>query len=170
VGKVSSVLFLDSEEAFPNANPERLVHNLRKRRVPKTYASFIYNMLRDQVTSLKFNGYILDPITIDNGIGQGDPLSMVLYQYYNVDLLDIPSSKDEKAVAYVNDAFMMAIGTDFQRAHCILVDMMCKEGGVEDWSKTHSFPLKYTKLALMNFAHSCKKLNSPTLHLPYRLI
>ena len=27
-GKVSSVLFLDIEGAFPNANPERLVHNL----------------------------------------------------------------------------------------------------------------------------------------------
>jgi hypothetical protein len=38
---------------------------------------------------------------------------MVLYQYYNVDLLDIPSSKDEEAVAYVNNAFMMAMGTDF---------------------------------------------------------
>jgi len=32
-GKVTSVLFLDIEGAFPNANPEKLVHNLRKRRV-----------------------------------------------------------------------------------------------------------------------------------------
>jgi len=30
IGKVTSVLFLDIEGAFPNANPERLVHNLRK--------------------------------------------------------------------------------------------------------------------------------------------
>ena len=29
-GKVISVLFLDIEGAFPNANPEKLVHNLRK--------------------------------------------------------------------------------------------------------------------------------------------
>jgi ribonuclease HI len=116
------------------------------------------------------DGYVSDPIAIDNGIGQGDPLSMVLYQYYNADLLDIPSSKDEEAVAYVDDAFMMATGTDFQSAHRVLADMMCKEGGVEDWSKTHSSPLEYTKLALMNFAHSCKKSNNPTLHLPRRSI
>jgi hypothetical protein len=31
LGKVTLVLFLDIEGAFPNANPERLVHNLRKR-------------------------------------------------------------------------------------------------------------------------------------------
>ena len=169
-GKVTSVLFLDIEGAFPNANPERLVHNLRKRKVPEKYANFVHNMLRDRVTTLKFDGYVSDPIAIDNGIGQGDPLSMVLYQYYNADLLDIPSGKDEEAVAYVDDAFMMATGTDFQNAHRALADMMCKEGGVEDWSKTHSSPLEYTKLALMNFAHSCKKSNSPSLHLPRRSI
>ena len=170
MGKVSLVLFLDIEGAFLNANLERLVHNLHKCKVPNKYANFVHNMLREWVTTLKFDGYITDPIAINNGIGQGDPLSMVLYQYYNVDLLDIPSDKDEEAVAYVDDAFMMASGNDFQSTHCALADMMCKEGGVEDWSKTHSSPLEYTKLALMNFAHSCKKLNSPTLHLPHRSI
>ena len=29
-GKVTLVLFLDIKGAFPNANPEKLVHNLRK--------------------------------------------------------------------------------------------------------------------------------------------
>jgi len=46
-GKVTAVLFLDIEGAFLNANPERLVHNLRKRRVPAAYTAFIHNMLRD---------------------------------------------------------------------------------------------------------------------------
>lgn len=95
---------------------------------------------------------------------------MGLYQYYNADLLDIPSGKDEEAVAYVDDAFMMAMGNDFESAHRGLANIMCKEGGVEDWSKTHSSPLEYTKLALMNFAHSCKKSNNPALHLPRRSI
>ena len=101
-GKVASVLFLDIEGAFPNANPERLVHNLRKRGIPAKYANFVHNMLRDRITTLKFDGYVSDPLAIDNGIGQGDPLSMGLYQYYNADLLDIPSGKDEEAVAYVD--------------------------------------------------------------------
>ena len=33
-------------------------------------------------TALKFNNYILEQIMLGNGIGQGDPLSMILYQYY----------------------------------------------------------------------------------------
>jgi len=76
-GKVTSVLFLDIEGAFPNTNPEKLVHNLRKRRVPSKYAKFVQVMLRERITTLRFDGYVSDCILIDNGIGQGDPLSMV---------------------------------------------------------------------------------------------
>ena len=73
-GKVASVLFLDIEGTFPNAVPERLVHNLRKWKVPEKYAKFVSNMLQDRVTTLSFDGYTSSPIQIDNGIGQGDPL------------------------------------------------------------------------------------------------
>ena len=57
---------------------------------------------------------------------------MILYQYYNADLLDIPEQEGEEAVAYVDDAFMLATGDDFQDAHKKLEDMMCKERGVEN--------------------------------------
>jgi len=116
-GKVTLVLFLDIEGAFPNANLEKLVHNLRKRRVPSKYAKFIQVMLREQITMLRFDGYVLDCTPIDNGIGQEDPLSMVLYQFYNMDLLDIPRHVEEDMVVYVDDAFMLASGKDFPSAH-----------------------------------------------------
>ena len=76
-GKVASVLFLDIEGTFPNTVPKRLVHNLRKCKVPEIYAKFVRNMLQGRVTTLSFDGYTSSPILIDNGIGQGDLLSMV---------------------------------------------------------------------------------------------
>jgi len=87
-----------------------------------------------------------------------------LLQYYNADLLDIPKHPDEDAVAYVDDTFMLASGKDFPSAHRKLAAMMGRAGGVEDWSKTHSSPLEYSKLALINFAHRCKNMESPTLY------
>jgi ribonuclease HI/exonuclease III len=168
--KVTSVLFLDIEGAFPNANPDRLVDNLRKREIPAKYAKFVRNMLEGRVTTLKFDGYASDQIPIDNGIGQGDPLSMVLYQYYNADLLDIPEQDGEDAIAYVDDTIMMATGADFNEAHRKLEDMMCRTGGVGNWSETHSSPLEYSKLALINFAHRHKDMGNPTLQLPQRTI
>ena len=82
-----AVLFLDIEGAFLNAVPSRLAHNLRKRRILGKYIDFVERMLNGRSTLLKYNGYMAAPLVIDNGIGQGDPLSMVLYQYYNGDLL-----------------------------------------------------------------------------------
>ena len=167
-GKVAAVLFLDIEGAFPNAVPERLVHNLRKRKVPEKYAKFVSNMLQDRVTTLRFDGYTSPPIQIDNGIGQGDPLSMVMYQYYNADLLDIPNNKDEDTMAYVDDSLMIAIAENFKEAHEKLADMMGREGGVAEWSSTHNSPLEFSKLALIDFAHSQSPKSRPMLHLPQR--
>ena len=108
------------------------------------------------------------PIQIDNGIGQGDPLSMVMYQYYNADLLDIPNNKDEDAMAYVDDSLMIAIAENFEEAHEKLADMMGREGGVAEWSSTHNSPLEFSKLALIDFAHSQSPKSRPMLHLPQR--
>ena len=74
-------------------------------------------MLREWITMLRFDGYISDHLPIDNGIGQGDPLSMVLYQYYNMDLLDIPKHAEEDTVAYVDNTFILASGKDFLSMH-----------------------------------------------------
>ena len=168
--EVASVLFLDIEGAFPNANPTRLVHNLRKRCLPGKYAKFVRNMLAGRSTVLKFDGFVSERTSIDNGIGQGDPLSMVLYQYYNADLLDIPVRKGEEAVAYVDDAFMLATGRNFRDTHRKLHDLMRKQRGVENWSNTHSSPLEYSKLALINFAPRHKNADNPPLTLPHRII
>ena len=169
-GNIAAVLFLDIEGAFPNAVPLKLVHNLRKHRIPGKYVDFVEKMLMDRHTMLKYNGYTSEPIVLDNGIGQGDPLSMVLYQYYNADLLDIPRGKYKDALAYVDDTIMVATAETFTEAHTMLADMMEREGGVSDWSRTHNSPLEYTKLALIDFAHRSSSKARTALHLLQRQI
>ena len=165
-GKVTSALFLDIEGVFPNAVPSQLEHNLRTRRVPRKIVDFIHNMLKDRITALKFDGYTLEPIIIDNGIGQGDPLSMGIYQYYNTDLLEIPRDKGESAMAYIDDSVMIAVADTFPEAHEKLRSMMTRAGGVADWSTQHNSPLEYSKLALVDFAHSRSSKKREALRLP----
>ena len=95
-GKVASILFLDVEGAFPNAVTDRLIHNLKRRRMPKIYINFVKQLLGDRSTKLKFDDFTSEPIKIENGIGQGDPLSMLLYIIYNADLLEIADTKNSK--------------------------------------------------------------------------
>ena len=110
-------------------------------------------MLANRATRLRFNDHKSDIIPISNGIGQGDPLSMGLYQYYNADLLDIPDEANQLAIAYIDDALLYATASTFEETHRILERMMTKDNGVIEWSKDHNSPLEYFKLALINFAH-----------------
>ena len=45
--EVVLVLFLDVKGAFPNAVTDRLIHNLKKRRIPSIYITFIKQLLTD---------------------------------------------------------------------------------------------------------------------------
>ncbi|KAF8266307.1 hypothetical protein EI94DRAFT_1586169 [Lactarius quietus] len=124
-------------------------------------------MLKGRVMRLKFNDHKLDPIIIDNGIRQGDPLLMVLYQYYNADLLDIPSNGSEMAAAYMDNAILrptlVATTKTFKETHKILEEMMTREGSAMQWANEHNSKFELSKLALIDFAHHSKKVKRPLL-------
>ena len=166
-GKVASVLFLDIEGAFPNAVPEKLVRNLTRRGVPQKIIHFTARMLTNRETKLRFDDHTSEAIPINNGIGQGDPLSMGLYQFYNADLLDIPTEPNQLAIAYVDDAILYASGNTFEETHEIIAKMMTKENGVIEWSKDHNSPLEYSKLALIDLSHQSRHIPRPKLTLPH---
>ncbi len=161
--QVTSVLFLDIEGAFPNAVNECLIRNLRKRRVPSKISCFVENMLKDRTTTLKFDDYESTQISIDNGIGQGDPLSMILYLYYNADLLEILNSPCESAAAYVDDTILIASAKTFEETHQLIMTMMTREGGAIEWAKAHNSSFEPTKLALIDFSHQSKSITRPPL-------
>ena len=91
---------------------------------------------------------------------------MVLYQYYNADLLDIPSNSNEAAMAYVDDAILISVGADFEETHSTLYSMMTREGGAIEWSNDHNSNFEFSKLALIDFAHRNSKKIRPPLTLP----
>src|SRR6266481_1154242 len=136
-GNVVAVLFLDVEGTFPNAVTACLLHNLHMCRVPERYILFIEQMLMDCRTRLKFNGYVSEWVGVENGIVQGDPLSMILYLFYNADLIaDV--KKDKEKIAYVDDANFYTEACTFHKAYDKLCNMMVREGGGQYWSCCHN--------------------------------
>ena len=164
--QVTAVLFLDIEGAFPNAVTSKLLHSMRKRRLPEKLIAFAGLMLENRCTTLRFDDHASETIPLNNGIGQGDPLSMALYQYYNADILEIPSKPQEAAEAYVDDAILIASAKTFEEAHQTLAEMMNRPGGMVDWSKSHNSSIEYSKLALIDFSHHAVKRTRPSLALP----
>ena len=160
-GKVVSALFLDIEGAFPNAVTDRLLHNMRTRRLPTEVINYTELLLRGRKTRLRFDDYISDWIPITNGMGQGDPLSMILFIIYNSDLVETAENSNELTLAFVDDTAFIAIGKDFHETHAILVDMLEREGGGYQWSKEHNSKFETSKFALIDFSMNRTKERPP---------
>jgi hypothetical protein len=155
---VASVLFLDVEGAFPNAVTHRLIHNLKKRRIPTALVKFISSLLDNRRTKIRFDNYTSEFIEITNGIGQGDPLSMILYIIYNADLLEIPDNEiSEDAIGYVDDIALIATGKNFEETTAILRYMMTKDQGGLRWSREHNSQFEVTKSVVMHFTRRSRR-------------
>jgi hypothetical protein len=132
------LLSLDIEGAFPHAMTDRLLHNMRKRKVPEEYIQFFGHLLKDRRTKLRFDDYLSDWINIENGIGQGDPASMVLYLFYNADLLEIIETDDQIAVAFVDDVSLAIEARTISEGNRQARHLMQKPGGGYEWSRDHN--------------------------------
>jgi ribonuclease HI len=148
------------EGEFPNAVTNRLIHNLKKRRIPDMLVCFVSCLLTDRRTKLHFDDYTSEFININNGIGQGDPLSMLLYILYNTDFLEITDDESkEDAIGYVDDIVLVAVGADFMETTQCLKLMMTKDDGGLQWSKDHNSKFEVSKSAVLHLTR--KTLPNP---------
>jgi hypothetical protein len=168
-GRVASILFLDIEGAFPNAVKDRLLHNMRKRRVPEALVNIVNVVLTGRSTKLRFDDYLSERTPLLNGIGQGDPISMIVYLFYNADILDLPNNKNELAVAYVDDTALFVEGPTFDDTHSTLKRMMNRRHGAFEWSAAHNSKFEVTKFALIDFSRN-KNIARPPIRLRQTVI
>ena len=156
--RVASVLFLDIEGAFPNAVMKCLLHNMWMRRIPGDIIHLTEQVLTGRQTQLRFDGFTSDWFPVTNGIGQGDPLSMILYIIYSSNLVDVArpcrghETVKELTLAFVDDTAFIAVAKDFAAAHDMLTDMLERPGGGYEWSRAHNSRFETNKFALMDFS------------------
>jgi len=86
---------------------------------------------------------------------------MLLYILYNAPLINIadPNAKNKCIIGYIDDTTLLASSKTFTDAHKTIRNMMERENGVFNWSRTYSSPLEMNKLALVNFSHSQAKVS-----------
>ena len=87
--RVATLLSLDVSGAFDRVSHTRLIHNLRKRRIPEWVAIWVADFLSDRETEIRLGDYTLESSRVFVGIPQGSRISPILYLFYNADLLDV---------------------------------------------------------------------------------
>ncbi|EED22644.1 reverse transcriptase, putative [Talaromyces stipitatus ATCC 10500] len=85
--RVASGLALDAAGAFDNVNYIRLIHDLRKRQVLDDLIGWIESFLSNCRTSITLLEGNMGEFLVNTGIPQGSPLSLILFLFFNADLI-----------------------------------------------------------------------------------
>jgi hypothetical protein len=124
-----SILLLDVLRAFDNVSHKRLLHNLQKRQLPLEIIGWIASYLKDCRLKIKLQEGTGPEFSIHIGILQGSLLSLILYLFYNVDLLEIRGEED-LITGYINDISIM-VSRKVGENNVQLVEIYKK---VEEWA------------------------------------
>ncbi|KAJ9137654.1 Endonuclease/exonuclease/phosphatase [Pleurostoma richardsiae] len=165
--KVASLLLLDVSGAYDNVSRERLLHNLRQRRVSPAIVSWVASFLSDRSTTLKLQEYTAPSTPIQTGIPQGSPVSPILYLFYNADLIEASKTEDTEAVGYIDDVSILAVGPTAQR-NCKTLKSLHRKA--EEWAKKHGSQFAPAKYELVHFTRDPKANSTHALRLPHATI
>ena len=165
---VASLLMLDVSGAFDNVSHQRLLHNLRKRRIPPELVGWIGSYLTGRSTSIRLQEGMTSEFDIQTGIPQGSPLSPILYLFYNADLLDIAgdgaaSAPEHTALitGYVDDTSILVTGTSTEANNALLQRLHIK---AEDWAAKRASkfaPGKYELIHFVNEGRGARTIDEP---------
>ena len=162
-GKVASLLLLDVSGAYDNLSHERLVHNLRKRRVSHNIACWVKSFLESRSTTIKLQEYTAPSMPIQTGVPQGSCISPILYLFYNADLIEACKTEDTEAVGYIDDVSILAVGPSAQR-NCKDLKRIHREA--EKWARKHGSQFAPAKYELVHFTRDPKMNSTHALRLP----
>ena len=101
---------MDVSAAYPNTSHQRLLHNLRKRKIDHKVVQWVESFLTNRYTIVKTAKHSTLKLSIDLGLPQGSPLSSILYLFYNADLLDDGIKKGVAAQGFIDDITLIVTG------------------------------------------------------------
>ena len=161
--KVASLLLLDVSGAYDNVSHERLVHNLRKRRICPRIVCWVQSFLEGRSTTIKLKEYTAPSVTVQTGVPQGSSISPILYLFYNADLIEACKTEDTEVVGYIDDVSILAIGPSAQR-NCKELKRVHRHA--EEWARRHGSQFSPAKYELVHFTRDPKQNSTHALRLP----
>ncbi len=156
--RVVSLLSLNEKNAFNNVTYDRLLHNMKKRRVFRLLLKFVKNFLRNQHIIITINDYMMTKCSVNVDISQDSSLSLILYLFYNANLLKVCNNIKLKTnfISFINDINILTY-EKFMKRNCRVLDKIydrCKQ-----WLKMHDIKFLKTKHKLIHFTRTFKWFN-----------
>ena len=77
---------MDVVGAYDSVTYRRLIHNLRKRKIPKWITDWVYSFLNERSTTLAIHSRVTGIFDIKTGIPQGSPISPIPNKFIDLQL------------------------------------------------------------------------------------
>ncbi len=156
--RVVSLLSLNEKSAFNNVMHNRLLHDMKKRKVSKLLFKFVKNFLKDWRITITIDDYMMMKCSVNVNISQDSSLSLILYLFYNANLLEACDNIKLKTnfINFVNDINILTY-EEFMKCNCRVLNEIydkCKQ-----WLKTHDIKFLMTKHKLIHFMKTSKWFN-----------
>ncbi len=156
--KVATLLSLDISGAFDYVSHDRLLHNLRKRKIPEMLVRWVGSFLTDRTTTIKLFEGESEQLRVETGIPQGSPASPILFLFFIADLLEISNNEALRvsSAGFVDDVNILTYGTSTERNCRILEEIHRK---CAQWAVTHGARFAPEKYEVLHLTRSQKKFN-----------
>ncbi len=156
--RVVSLLNLNEKNAFDNMMYSRLLHDMKKRKVSKLLLKFVKNFLKDWCITIIIDDYTTMKCSININISQDSLLSLILYLFYNANLLEACDNIKLKTnfINFVNDVNILTY-KEFTKRNCRVLSKIYDK--YEQWLKTHNIKFLMTKHKLIHFTRTFKWFN-----------
>jgi hypothetical protein len=159
--KITTLLNMNVIEAYDHVSREKLLHNLKKRRISTWIIAWTNSFLQNKRINLivKAKQTVMSNVNVD--ISQKSSMSSILYLFYNANLLKLLEQSSRKMIVidFVNDIniFIYDINTinncrllKKMHEHCLL------------WNRRHEIVFASIKYELIHLTRNIAKFDMQT--------
>jgi hypothetical protein len=119
--RVLSLVSFDVQGVFNGVHPTVLAEWSRERRIPSDLVAWIEGFCNGRKASVVVGDYEPPISEIEHaGIPQGSPLSLILYIFYNANLVHGRVEKSEGSISFVDDCYAWVTGPSAAENTCKL--------------------------------------------------
>jgi hypothetical protein len=159
--KITTLLSMNVIEAYDHVSREKLLHNLKKRRISTWIIAWISSFMQDKKINLivKTRQTIMNNVNVD--ISQKSLMSSILYLFYNANLLKFfeQSSRKMIVIDFVNDINILIYDINMI-SNCRLLKKMHEHCLM--WNRHHEIVFASIKYELIHLTRNIAKFDMQT--------
>jgi len=136
----------------------RLLHNIRKRKILKLLLKFVKNFLKNWRTTITINNYTTTKRDVNVNISQDFSLLLILYLFYNANLLETCDDiKLRISFTKFVDNVNILIYKKLTKRNCKVLGKIYNK--CEQWAQTYNTKFSKMKHELIYFLRTFKWFN-----------